>query len=96
MRGYRHRYMFYLTGLPGWIRFGFSPGWQGIPPTTQYIMQSGQLPQFINYSQTPLPNVMPSTAMTKEEEISMLEQQVNMIEQQIKAIEERIRQLKEG
>lgn len=25
--------MFYLTGLPGWMRFGFSPGWLGRSPT---------------------------------------------------------------
>ncbi len=33
MPGYRHRYMYYLTGLPGWMRFGFSPGWLGTSPT---------------------------------------------------------------
>ncbi len=25
--------MYQLTGLPGWMRFGFSPGWQGRSPT---------------------------------------------------------------
>lgn len=29
----RYRWMFYLTGLPGWMRFGFSPGWLGRSPT---------------------------------------------------------------
>jgi len=29
----RYRWMFYLTGLPGWMRFGFSPGWIGRSPT---------------------------------------------------------------
>ena len=24
--------MYQLTGLPGWMRFGFSPGWQGRSP----------------------------------------------------------------
>ena len=33
MPGYRHRYMYYATGLPGWMRFGFSPGWLGASPT---------------------------------------------------------------
>lgn len=33
MPGYRHRYMYYATGLPGWMRFGFSPGWMGASPT---------------------------------------------------------------
>ncbi len=30
-RGYRRMYQ--MTGLPGWMRFGFSPGWQGRSPT---------------------------------------------------------------
>jgi len=30
-RGYRRMYQ--LTGLPGWMRLGFSPGWQGRSPT---------------------------------------------------------------
>ena len=24
-----HRWMYQMTGLPGWMRFGFSPGWAG-------------------------------------------------------------------
>jgi len=44
----RHRNMFYLTGLPGWMRFGFSPGWigrspSGLGPCAQFLM-SGQWP----------------------------------------------------
>ena len=39
----RHRRMFELTGLPGWMRFGYSPGWQGrsatgLGPCAQYLM----------------------------------------------------------
>ena len=30
-RGYRRMYQ--MTGLRGWMRFGFSPGWQGRSPT---------------------------------------------------------------
>jgi len=33
----RWRRMFYLTGLPGWLRFGFSPGWGTIPPGAPYV-----------------------------------------------------------
>lgn len=39
----RHRWMYNLTGLPGWMRFGFSPGWigrspTGLGPAAQYLM----------------------------------------------------------
>ena len=29
----RNRRMYYATGLPGWMRFGYSPGWVGRSPT---------------------------------------------------------------
>jgi len=36
--------MYNLTGLPGWMRFGFSPGRGGGPgPCAQYLM-TGQWP----------------------------------------------------
>ena len=46
--GYRHRWWYYATGLPGWMRFGFSPGWLGRSPTglgpcAEYLM-TGQWP----------------------------------------------------
>ncbi len=46
--GYGNRYMYYLTGLPGWMRLGFSPGWlgrspTGLGPTASYLM-TGQWP----------------------------------------------------
>jgi len=39
----RHRWMYNLTGLPGWMRFEFSPGWigrspTGLGPAAQYLM----------------------------------------------------------
>ena len=30
--GRGNRWMYRATGLPGWMRFGFSPGWQGRSP----------------------------------------------------------------
>lgn len=50
--------MYYLTGTPGWMRFGYSPGWAGrsptgLPPTAQYSMQTGQVPQPIPYPVQP-------------------------------------------
>ena len=39
----RRRNMYYATGLPGWMRFGDSPGWGGMPPGAQYLM-TGQWP----------------------------------------------------
>ncbi|NCQ30103.1 MAG: hypothetical protein GW802_22220, partial [Armatimonadetes bacterium] len=43
-----HRNMYNLTGLPGWMRFGYSPGWvgrsaTGLGPCASYLM-TGQWP----------------------------------------------------
>ena len=48
MGGYGHRNMYYMTGLPGWMRFGYSPGWtgrsaSGLGPAAEYLM-TGQWP----------------------------------------------------
>ena len=44
----RNRFMYYATGLPGWMRFGYSPGWvgrsaTGLGPCASYMM-TGQWP----------------------------------------------------
>ena len=41
MGGYR--WMYAMTGLPGWMRLGFSPGWwgsspNGLPPGATYLL----------------------------------------------------------
>jgi hypothetical protein len=102
--GYRHRYMYYLTGMPGWMRFGFSPGWvgrspTGLPPAAQYLMQTGQVPQFQSYLQQQafvpwapgFPGAQPE--MTKEQEVQMLQSQAKMLEEQLDQIKKRLEEL---
>lgn len=103
MPGYRWRNMYYLTGLPGWIRFGFSPGWvgrspTGLPPAASYLMQTGQLPQFMSYMQQQTPATMgptmPGMQMPKEQELQMLENQAKFLEQQLEQIKKRMVEVK--
>ena len=98
--GYRYRWMFYLTGLPGWLRFGFSPGWigrspTGLPPTAQWILQSGLLPQYMQWIQTVSPAapylIVPQ--MSKEQERQILEQQAKALESQLEALRKRLEEL---
>lgn len=114
--GYRHRYMYYLTGLPGWMRFGFSPGWlrrspTGLPPTAQWLAQSGLLPQYTQWLQAQGPQATPSSTPSmstptpwggpfaptydKEQEKQMLEQQIQLLESQLEAIRRRLGELSE-
>ncbi len=104
--------MYYLTGLPGWMRFGYSPGWAdrsptGMPPGAQYLMQSGQMPQFANWLQqqapaaarvgvpfAPTPAQAGTPALSKEQEIEMLEAQAQMLGDQLGQIKQRLEELK--
>jgi len=97
--------MYYMTGLPGWMRFGYSPGWvgrspTGMPPGAQYLTQTGQMPQFASWMQQQAPAAgAPVTpvgmpAMPKEQESSMLESQAQMLGDQLGQIKKRLEELK--
>ncbi len=106
MGGNRWRNMYYLTGLPGWMRFGYSPGWRGrsptgMPPGAQYLRQTGQMPQFGSWIQQQAPGVAPVAPtpmgmpeMPKEQKISMLESQAKMLGDQLEQIKKRLEELK--
>jgi hypothetical protein len=97
--------MYYLTGLPGWMRFGFSPGWvgrspTGLPPTAQWLMQSGLMPQYLAYLQTVAPTAVPPTTVPTGVPTAPAtpftmpfaptltkEQEKQMLEQQVKSLE---------
>jgi len=106
--GHRWRRMYNLTGLPGWLRFGYSPGWTGrsptgMPPTAQWIIQSDQLPQYLSYLKTMAPPVtdqptpkatIPYTPQfTVEQEKQILEQQMNAVQGQLDIIKKRLEEL---
>jgi len=97
--------MYYMTGLPGWIRFGFSPGWlgrspTGLPPTAQWLMASGLLPQYLTYlgtvapataaaAPTVTPPVTPTPTLPTFPTIPK-EQEKAMLEQQLKFLEAQV------
>lgn len=101
-----HRNMFYATGLPGWMRFGYSPGWGGMPPGAQYLQQTGQLPQAMNWVsqqansqpaqtfQTTQQPVQPQQALPQVSAQPSREQEIRMVEDQIKTLENQIAQIK--
>lgn len=98
MRG-GHRNMYYATGMPGWMRLGYSPGWvgrspTGLPPTAQYLMTGTW--------QTPQPQAtvegmqagMPAPAALGQQNIPILESHAAMLEGQLEQIRKRIEELK--
>ncbi|MEM0053486.1 MAG: hypothetical protein QXL89_04815 [Nitrososphaeria archaeon] len=97
--GYRRRNMYYFTGIPGWIRFGYSPGWigrspTGLSPTAEWIISSGLMPQYRSYlAGRPTAGMQPP--LSREEEVRMLEEQSKVIENQLNIIKERLERLKD-
>ena len=88
----RWRNMFYLTGQPGWMRFGYSPGWVGRSPTglgpcAQYLL-TGRWPWYPGPGQ-------PQFAQAAPWGVDALKAQAEALRQQLSLIEERIRQLEQ-
>lgn len=106
-RGYR--WMYQLTGLPCWMRFGFSPGWQGrspagLGPGATYLM-AGQWPtpqvqaywQAVQAGRTPYPfyGEAPTTAPGATPSASGMppEHELDFLKNQTQAIREQLGQI---
>ncbi len=99
----RYRWMYYLTGLPGWMRFGFSPGWGGLPPGAQFLL-TGQWPtpqaqafwNAMQAGQVPFwgaPWAPPSPGGTQ---LDLLRAQADALRAQLEQIQKQIEQLEKS
>ena len=97
----RHRWMYYATGLPGWMRFAFSPGWvgrsaTGLGPAAEYLMTgSWPTPQMgAAWGTGGWPFAAPAAgAAAPEAELSALRAQAEALRGQLEAIAKRIEEL---
>jgi hypothetical protein len=93
--------MYYLTGLPGWMRFGFSPGWGTLPPGAQYLL-TGTWPTWQanwawqNMPQTPPFDPWGVSQLTKDQELQLLKSQADALRAQLEQIQQRINQIESG
>ena len=100
MGGHGHRNMYYATGLPGWMRFGYSPGWGGLPPGAQYLQQTGQTGQFASWLGVPagvqggwpIPGMV---AASSDQQLEALNAQKDALEQQLEALKKRLEALEQ-
>ena len=97
--------MYYLTGLPGWLRFGYSLGWMGrsptgLPPTAQWLTQRGLLPQYLQSLGAAAPIAPPAAGPTTPTPTAPYaptftkDQEKQMLEQQVKALEAQLDAIK--
>lgn len=87
----RHRNMYYATGLPGWMRFGYSPGWvgrsaSGLGPCAQFMM-SGQWPV------PQMEQAWQGAEPTGFDRVALLKNQADMLQQQLEAIRAQIAEI---
>jgi hypothetical protein len=98
--------MFWLTGMPGWMRAGFWPGnpfgfcrwfpwmprwwWTGAYGPVQWTPQTTQP----STQQIPVAPMQFQPQMTKEQEIRYLEQELKALEEEKKALEEDLESIK--
>lgn len=106
--GYRN--MYHLTGLPGWMRAGYGPGWCG-----RGGRGMGPRGQFLRFGQWPTPRMqaywqsgdVPNPASgqpdfqpfgmptTPEQELQVLKNQAEMLVRQLEGINQRISELEQ-
>lgn len=89
----RRRNMFYATGLPGWMRFGYSPGWGCLSPCAQFLL-TGQwpTPQMAAAWQATQAGG-PGLMFPPAGQLQMLKAQAQMLEAQLDQIRQAIAQL---
>ena len=99
MGGHGHRHMYYTTGLPGWVRFGDSPGWGGLPPAAQYLRDTGQLDAFLETLPADGPydgcRRTDAAGLSGDEQVAVLSARVAALQRSLSDMVERIETLKE-
>ncbi len=90
-RGYRN--MYNLTGQPGWMRLGYSPGWvgrsaSGLGPCAEYML-TGRWP----VGAAPFTAAQAGTGTGSE--LDLLKAQADRLEQTLSQIRERINVLEQ-
>ncbi len=104
----RNRNMLRLTGLPGWMRFGYSPGWigrsaTGLGPCAEYLM-TGQWPnpQMAAAMQggfaAPMAGAFAGSAPGPDlaAQVDQIRMSLNALQQQLAALEQRLAQAAQG
>jgi hypothetical protein len=83
--------MYYATGLPGWMRFGYSPGWIGRSPTGL-----GPCAQFLLSGEWPAPQMQQAWQGVQPagfDRLTLLKDQAAMLQQQLDTINSQIAEL---
>ena len=90
----RRRNMHYATGLPRWMRLGYSPGWvghspSGLGPCAEYLM-TGQWPNPAMAADGQGMATPPTGPPDQQQRLASPQVQANLLEQRLQALREQI------
>lgn len=100
MGGYGNRNMYRLTGLPGWMRFGCSPGWRGrsaggLGPCAEYLMTGRwPTPRMEQAWQAGMAGTGAGFTAGPEQEMEFLKSRADFLSKQLENVRRRIEELK--
>jgi hypothetical protein len=101
----RHRRMYELTGIPGWIRFGTTPGFggsgRGFGPCAEFIQKTGQMSEFMEDLAERNPNIkiwQDTVSRTEDKNPSfkrdLIAQRIHELEIELKELKKQHKELK--
>lgn len=94
----RHRRMYELTGVPGWIRFGSLSGnassGRGFGPCAEYIEKTGQMSEFMEDLTIRNPNLRVWQDAFPKMGKQNPRNKKDFLEQRIRDLEDELRELK--
>ena len=100
----RYRRMYELTGVPGWIRYGTSPGMRGggrgMGPCAQYLRSTEQFDEFLKDFAENNPNVpvwqtaFKDIAADAKYEKALLTDRIDFLQEEIKELRKKLKDLR--
>ena len=98
----RYRRMYELTGIPGWIRYGTSPGMRGggrsMGPCATYLQKTGQFDEFLKDLSENNPNLdnwknaFDSTSANPKYEKAIIKDRIEMLEEELKDLKRKLKE----
>ncbi|MBN1328206.1 MAG: hypothetical protein JXA54_01920 [Candidatus Heimdallarchaeota archaeon] len=95
----RYRNVYNATGVPGWVRYGRSPGYtgggRGMGPCAEYLQRTGQMDEFLKdltEKNPPIQNDAPLNQWNFQasNEIA-LKERINLLENELKDLKKSLK-----
>lgn len=96
----RHRRMYDLTGVPGWIRFGAMQGGRsgrGLGPCAEYLQRIGKFDEFLKdfaVKNPGLANTFGDFDKNPDYEKNLISDQIRFLEEELKDLKKRSKELR--